>query len=409
MTFLVSIVGLLFLILIHEAGHFFVALAVGIKPRKFYIGFPPAIVKTVRNGIEYGIGAIPLGGYVRIPGMHRPAAKDVQVNFAPALREAPELQEPLAAAERPLDRGDLAAARAALPQLQEAFERAYLSRVARKSGERGLRDLEESLGSDAYWRQPTWKRITVIFAGPGVNILFAIGLLALVYILGVPNTNTRAVDAVSGNTPAAHIGLEPGDVIVAVNGQKTATFQQIRNRIQASKGKPVTVTVERHGRLVTLGSARTMRASDGRWVLGFTPGIRYKSYGVLTSFRFALDDCWQATKGMGLAIEGLFHHKGRDQLTSTVGIVKVSSNALKVSFRLYLQILGLISLSLALLNLLPLLPLDGGHILFSAIEGIRRRAVAREVYERASVVGFALILLIAFIALSNDLSGRGPG
>ena len=92
-----------------------------------------------------------------------------------------------------------------------------------------------------------------------------------------------------------------------------------------------------------------------------------------------------------------------------VGIVKVSSNALKVSFRLYLQILGLISLSLALLNLLPLLPLDGGHILFSAIEGIRRRAVAREVYERASVVGFALILLIAFIALSNDLSGRGPG
>ena len=396
MTFLVSIVGLLFLILIHEAGHFFVALAVGIKPRKFYIGFPPAIVKTVRNGIEYGIGAIPLGGYVRIPGMHRPAAKDVQVNFAPALREAPELQEPLAAAERPLDRGDLAAARAALPQLQEAFER-------------GLRDLEESLGSDAYWRQPTWKRITVIFAGPGVNILFAIGLLALVYILGVPNTNTRAVDAVSGNTPAAHIGLEPGDVIVAVNGQKTATFQQIRNRIQASKGKPVTVTVERHGRLVTLGSARTMRASDGRWVLGFTPGIRYKSYGVLTSFRFALDDCWQATKGMGLAIEGLFHHKGRDQLTSTVGIVKVSSNALKVSFRLYLQILGLISLSLALLNLLPLLPLDGGHILFSLIEGLRGRPVGREIYERVSAVGISLFLILFFIGLSNDIGRLGGG
>jgi RIP metalloprotease RseP len=102
-TFLVSIVGLLFLILIHEAGHFFVALAVGVKPRKFYIGFPPAIVKTVRNGIEYGIGAIPLGGYVRIPGMHRPAAKDVQVNFAPALREASELQAPLAAVERDLE------------------------------------------------------------------------------------------------------------------------------------------------------------------------------------------------------------------------------------------------------------------------------------------------------------------
>ena len=69
----------------------------------------------------------------------------------------------------------------------------------------------------------------------GVNIVFAIGLLALVYILGVPNQNTRAVDAVSGGTPAAHIGLRPGDVIVAVDGEKTTTFQQIRKRIQASK------------------------------------------------------------------------------------------------------------------------------------------------------------------------------
>jgi regulator of sigma E protease len=408
-TFLVSIVGLLFLILIHEAGHFFVALAVGIKPRKFYIGFPPAVAKKVRNGIEYGIGAIPLGGYVRIPGMHRPAAKDVQVNFGPALREEPELQEPLDVVERALQAGDLVAARAALPRLEEAFARAELSRVARKSGERGLRDLEESLGADAYWRQPTWKRIAVIFAGPGVNIVFAVGLLALVYILGVPNQNTRSVDAVSPATPAAHIGLRPGDVIVAVDGRKTATFQQIRTRIQASKGKPVTVTVERHGRLVTLGPAATKRAADGRWVLGFTPGVRYKSYGVGTAFRYALDDCWQATKGMGLAIKGLFQSKGRDQLTSTVGIVKVSSNALKVSFRLYLQILGLISLSLALLNLLPLLPLDGGHILFSIIEGLRGRAVGREVYERVSAVGIALFLVLMFIGLSNDINRLGGG
>jgi regulator of sigma E protease len=112
---------------------------------------------------------------------------------------------------------------------------------------------------------------------------------------------------------------------------------------------------------------------------------------------------------MGLAIAGLFQKEERGQLTSTVGIVRVSSNALDVSWTLYLQILGFISLSLALLNLLPLLPLDGGHIVFSIIEGVRGRAVAREVYERASVIGFAIILLIAVIALNNDLSGNGPG
>ena len=88
MSIFISILGLGFLILIHEAGHFFVARGVGMNPRKFYLGFPPAIVKTNRNGIEYGVGAIPLGGYVKIPGMHRPAAGDLDVHFGRAVEEA---------------------------------------------------------------------------------------------------------------------------------------------------------------------------------------------------------------------------------------------------------------------------------------------------------------------------------
>ena len=86
MSVLIAILGLAFLVLIHEAGHFFTARAVGMKPRKFYIGFPPALAKTNRNGIEYGIGAIPLGGYVKIPGMHRPAPSDLDASFGPAAR-----------------------------------------------------------------------------------------------------------------------------------------------------------------------------------------------------------------------------------------------------------------------------------------------------------------------------------
>ena len=78
MSVFVAILGLAFLILIHEAGHFYSALAVGMRPRKFYIGFPPALVRVRRRGIEYGIGTIPLGGYVKIPGMHRPAARDLE-------------------------------------------------------------------------------------------------------------------------------------------------------------------------------------------------------------------------------------------------------------------------------------------------------------------------------------------
>ena len=112
MNLAVAIFGLAFLILIHEAGHFFVALAVRMRPRRFYIFFPPPLVKRVRNGIEYGIGTIPLGGYVKIPGMHKPAAGDLDAHLARAVEEAPWLEGHTAPVKRALDEGDLPAARA---------------------------------------------------------------------------------------------------------------------------------------------------------------------------------------------------------------------------------------------------------------------------------------------------------
>jgi regulator of sigma E protease len=102
----VSLLGLAFLILIHEAGHFFVARAVGMNPRKFYLGFPPAVAKTKRNGIEYGIGAIPLGGYVKIPGMHRPAGGDLDVHFGRAIEEEPTLGRQIGELRQRLDESE---------------------------------------------------------------------------------------------------------------------------------------------------------------------------------------------------------------------------------------------------------------------------------------------------------------
>src|SRR5262249_46857939 len=188
-----------------------------------------------------------------------------------------------------------------------------------------------------------------------------------------------------------------------VNGRPTPTFATVRRAIQGSAGRPITVTVQRRGADVTLGPARPVHdpSDTKRWILGYRPGVEFKHYSVGAAFRLAADDTWQATKGMGLAIAGLFHHKDRGQLTSAVGIVKVSRTALQVSVRYYLQILGLVSLSLALLNLLPLLPFDGGHILFSAIEGIPGRALAPEGYGRPPGVGFALILIRAVLAPPN--------
>ena len=138
MSVLVSIAGLAFLILIHEAGHFFTARAVGMKPRRFYIGFPPAVLKTTRNGIEYGVGAIPLGGYVKIPGMHRPAPSDVDVHFGPALYESPRLLPEVERVKRGIAQGDFEGARAALQELERAIEQARCRRTRNDPPPAGL-------------------------------------------------------------------------------------------------------------------------------------------------------------------------------------------------------------------------------------------------------------------------------
>jgi regulator of sigma E protease len=406
--YVVVIIGLVLLVFLHELGHFLVALLLGMRPRSFYIGFPPAVAKFERNGIEYGLGAIPLGGMVRIPGMNRPSGRDVQAFMSAAMREDPALTAATQRVRRYLDDDDLAGARAALPELSEEIQHATLTRAARRQANRAVRDVDEGTGADAYWHQATWKRVAVIAAGPLANILVAFVIFTAVYTTGAPSQQASTeVAAVSSNTPAAAAGLKAGDRVVAVDGRPTPSFDTVSRLIRSSDGRAVTVTVRRAGRTVTLGPRKTIRL-DGRWIWGFQPAATLISYSFGHSAQLAATDCWQVVSGTVKAFGAIFRGHEHGQLTSTVGIVRISAAALKVSFSWYLQIVGFVSMSLALLNLLPLLPLDGGHILFSLIEAVRRRALAREVYERVSFVGFALILLIWVIALSSDFSGSAP-
>jgi len=408
MSVFVAILGLAVLILLHEAGHFFVARAVGMRPRRFYLGFPPALVKVTRKGIEYGIGAIPLGGYVKIPGMHRPAASDLDVQLGPAINEDPTVFPKMTRVKRALEAGDLAGARAALPELSEAVDAAKLSPGASRAARRAVDELGDGLSEDAYWRQGTWKRVAVIFAGPGVNIVLAVVLVAAAYLIGLPGDPTPTVKNVKAHTPATAVGLHSGDRIVSVNGKATPTFDAVSSNIRSSRGNPITVMVMRNGKLLTLGPVRTKKIG-GRWALGFEPGWVEIQYGPWGAFTHSVHDTWSATKATITFLPRLLTRSGSKQVSSPVGIVDYSSRAVSLTFTLFLQILGLISLSLAILNLLPLLPLDGGHILFSLIEGLRGRAVGREIYERASAVGIALFLILLFVGLSNDLNRLGGG
>jgi regulator of sigma E protease len=406
MNLTIAILGLAVLILLHEAGHFYVARAVGMSPRRFYIGFPPALVKVRRKGIEYGIGAIPLGGYVKIPGMHRPAASDLDVQLGAALREQPQLVGPVARVKRALEAGNLDGARDSLPELEAAVEQAELSPSARRLTIRALTELRDGLASDAYWRQGTWKRIAVIFAGPGMNLLIAVLLPMIAFMIGAPGDTNRIVKRVDASHPAAQMGLRPGDEIVAVSGVPTRDYKTLSRLIKGSRGQPITLTVRRNGVRLILGPARAVK-ENGRYILGFEPGWETVKLGLGAALSRSIGDNWHAAKATVTFLPRLFTESGRKNVSGPVGITDVSRQAVGLNFALYLEILGLISLSLAILNLLPLLPLDGGHILFSIIEGLRGRAVGREVYERVSALGIALFLVLMFIGLSNDLSRIG--
>ncbi len=403
MSIFISIVGLGLLILIHEAGHFFVARAVGMNPRKFYIGFPPALAKTTRNGIEYGIGTIPLGGYVKIPGMHRPAAGDLDVHFGRAVSEQPSLGPGVEELRRRLAVEDHEHSREAVARLEAELERAELSPLARKAADRGVEDVGDALGPDAYWRARTWKRVAVIFAGPGANLLLAIVLFTALFMAGGGRA-TQTVDEIVPGSPAASAGLQAGDRIVAIDGQAIDSPGDIPERISGSDGQELTVTVVRAGESVVLGPARPA-LTDGAYRLGFA--LRGEALGPVESAWQAIRVTGIVTKAIGGSVGRLVTGDGREEISSPVGIVQGSSQAVERGAESYLWVLGLISLSLALLNLLPLLPLDGGHIAFSLLEGIRGKAVAREVYERVSVVGIAIVLLLFFIGLSNDIGRLG--
>jgi regulator of sigma E protease len=406
LSLLIAILGLALLILVHEAGHFFAARAVGMKPTRFYIGFPPALVKrTSKAGIEYGIGAIPLGGYVRIPGMHRISPSDVDVHLSPALEEAPQLYAPGERLKRALAEGREQEAIHALDELQQAVDRSLVSPGARRAAERGIRDSREALSSSAYWRQPVWKRIFVIFAGPGMNLLFAIVLFAALFMAGGGKA-TSTVESVRSGEPAQAAGLHSGDKVVAINGVLINSPHQIPQRISGSGGNELQLFVQRDGEVIPLKKVKPDKI-DGAWRLGFM--LAGENLSPPAAFWSSIKLTGEVTKQIGISLGNLVHGQGRKDISSPVGIVQGSSSALKEGLQNYLWVLGLISLSLALLNLLPLLPLDGGHIAFSIVEGIRGRAVKREVYERVSAVGIFLVVLLFFVGLSNDVGRLGGG
>jgi regulator of sigma E protease len=415
MSWAYVIIGLLLLILIHELGHFVVARLVGAKATRFLIGFPPVVLSFTRGETQYGLGAIPLGGYVRIVGMNRPQADDVVV-CQDALEEIqlrrPEGQRDIfgpAVAQLKgaivLDADGQATADRALLALDA--DQDLLHPKTYQETKKNLTRLRDDLDQRAYWRLPVWRRIAIILAGPGANVIAAIAIFTVFFWHGVPlQKPTTSVASVSGK-PAAAAGLQPGDQILAVNGVNVSgDWQKVSEQVQDTKGGPITLTVRRGDTTETLAPVRP-ESVDGRWLLGFTfqqvsAGVQREPLPTAVGSAFSWSGTITRESLVGLT-KIVTTSDGRNQVSSIVGITAASEDSVKQGS--FLWTLGVVSLALAIFNLLPFLPLDGGHIMVALAEKLRRgKPLSRVVIERISIVGIALVLILFVIGLNNDIS-----
>jgi len=383
----VAIVGLGFLILAHELGHFIVAKATGMRVEEFSIGFGKYLVSRRVGETVYGVSALPLGGYVRVTGMHRE-------EFETRVAEAREReQEELMMAEhdaalagsrrrRPRDPED----RLAGPRVLTADEIAATP-VARR-----------------YYSHPFWHKLLFIVAGVTMNMVVAFLLVFGVGLSQGETITSSVIEEVEPGTPAAAAGIEPGDRIVGVAGQTTGSWEDVRTQILIHPGEPVPIVVQRDGAEVTL-TAEILEREDGTGYLGVLPAAEHRDLGVTGAFGYAGKTTGSMVtlifKGIGMMFSGDVPVVGSQGLAGPVGIIQLSSEAVQGGY--YLMLLALISVNLAILNMLPLLPLDGGHVLFSIIERLRGRSLSLRVFERISMVGFALFVLLFIVATSNDI------
>jgi regulator of sigma E protease len=369
MSWILTILGIVALIILHELGHFAVAKAVGMRVERFSLFFPPTLFRVRRGETEYAIGAIPAGGYVKITGMN------------------PE----------------------------------------------ELADLEPEVAKRAYYSQPPWKRIVVIVAGPGVNVLIAFALfwavLASANLNGAttleslnPSIQTRvpstAVQAIQAGMPAAG-ELRRGDRILAVDGRPatvSSTMRAINSHRCAgalSEGcraaTPVRLTVRRSGRDLGLSILPRYDAKIGRMLIGFNFGAAPKHFGILAAASTSLREMWATTESMVSSIGHAFTSaKVRRQFHSIVGITEIAHETVAAGAGYALVFLGFISLILGVINLFPFLPLDGGHVLWALAEKLRGRRVSLMAMYRFSSVGIVLLLFLVINGLSNDI-GRLTG
>lgn len=367
MTVIIALLGLIVLIAIHEAGHMLTAKAFGVRVPEYAIGFGPALFKKKWGETVYSFRIILLGGFARIAGMGSDGGS--------AMGTGGEDDDH----KRRLDG----------------------------------RRLDEAAPPDTYYAKALWKRALIIFAGPAVNVAFAALILSSIFLMqGIPTQLSPEVRAVAPDTMAEKVGIQKGDRLVSMDGEPVRSWEGFTSDVESHRpGDEVTIVVKRDGerREFTGELGGAPGASPGapeRPLVGINPKVEEISHSPLLALWEGIKQTgtfiWLQVSGVFLLLTGQINFF--DNVTGPVGIASIGGEVVHQGLYSALSLLAIISLILGVMNLIPILPLDGGHLLFIALEKIMRRPISAQTMSKVAAVGLLLVLTLFVFATYADLS-----
>jgi len=350
-------------VFVHEMGHYLVGRWCGIGVKAFSIGFGPELLGfNDSHGTRWKLCAIPLGGYVKFVG-------DMSV-------------------------------------------------TSTQPGTEELEKLTESERKVAFHTQPIWKRAATVVAGPLFNFLLAIAVFAVLFsVLGRP-VMEPTVAAVTAGSPAEKAGILPGDRFVAVDGSKVETFADVQRLVSGRGGDAIIFTMLRDGKEVTVtATPEPMEQLDALGnkakvaVIGVVNNTevgqpRLITYTPIGAIGAAVEETGHVIQRTGQFLQRfVIGREDKCQLGGPIKIAKMSGQAAKLGFLWLVQLVAGLSVGIGILNLLPIPPLDGGHLLFYAIEAVFRRPVSERMMEMGYRAGLFLVLGFMGFVFWNDLFG----
>jgi regulator of sigma E protease len=351
MTSIVSFIIVLgLLIFVHEFGHFICAKLFGVKVLKFSLGFGPKLAGFTRGETEYLVSALPLGGYVKMLGEQ----EDEEVEIADESR--------------------------------------------------------------SFARKPVWQRFIIVAAGPLSNLLFAVFIFFLVFaIAGLPTpVENTVIGGVSVDSPAERAGLKPGDVIRTINGRETVTWEDVAEMISTSNGEEVVLEIDRDGERLTLTGHPEVQASRNifgeevgqRYMLGISRSeeITYERISVWQALLAGFNQTWGFIYLTVLGIVKMIQQIiPASELGGPILIAQLAGKQMQAGWINLAYFIGLISVNLGILNLLPIPILDGGHLAFFAYEALLRKPVSARAREIFQQLGLVILVSLMIFVFYNDI------